>query len=327
MSPFTSTETPEEENTGVKADADKQPVRTKRVVHLPKQPSPDEERKAQFASIFRRKGSPPAETADTPEASPAGRTGMGASGLKPNRYPATYEKPVPSQNSKGSNPGLRLRALETAGKSTQPPDTSKKKGLSFIRGQGNRDFQNLLVISSLVINAILIVFLVLMAIQLRNMKTVMNGMLSGLYDHVAELGKTNITSTVMVETQVPLDFMLPIQQDSEVILTRNVAIPNAHIVINSGGLTINSTANITLPAGTSLPIALNLSVPVQHSIPVSLQVPIYIPLSQTELRAPLDGLQETLRTYICNFNKNARNSLGVNICEDQGVPVSTPGAP
>jgi hypothetical protein len=327
MSPFTSTDIPEEENTGAKADANKQPARTKRVVHLPKQPSPDDERKAQFASVFRHKGAPPTETADTPETSPAGNTGTGASGLKPNRYPATYEKSVPSQNGKGSNPGLRLRALETAGKNSQPPDSLKRKGLSFIRSQGNRDFLNILVILSLVINAILIVFLVITAIQLRNAKTAMNGILSGLYEHLADLGKTNITSTVMVETQVPLDFMLPIQQDSEVILTQNVAIPNAHIVINSGGLTINSTANITLPAGTSLPIALNLSVPVQHSIPVSLQVPIYIPLSQTELHAPLDGLQESLRTYLCNYNKDARDSQGVNICEDQGVPASTPGAP
>lgn len=327
MSQFTSNETPKEENPETNADANKQPVRTKRVVHLPKQPSPDDERKAQFASVFRNKGSAPTEPADSPEASPAGITGTEASGLKPNRYPATYEKPKPSQNSKGSNPGLRLRALETAGKNSQPSDTLKKKGLSFTRSQGNGSFSNILVISSLVINAILIVFLVITSIQLRNAKTAMNGILSGLYEHLAALGNTNITSTVMVETQVPLDFMLPIQQDSEVILTQNVAIPNAHIVINSGGLTINSTANITLPAGTSLPVALNLSVPVLHSIPVSLQVPIYIPLSQTELRAPLDGMQETLRTYLCNFDKNARDSQGVTICEDQGVPASTPGAP
>ena len=327
MSPKTSNESPEEDNIEKNADTNKQPVRTKRVVHLPKQSSPIDERKAQFTSIFRRRGSSPADSASLPEAHPAGQTGPGVTGLKPNRYPATYEKPDPTQKEKGSNPGLRLRALEVAGKNALPLGSMKKKRLSFTRDPGQPDYRHILAISSLVLNAFLIVFVVIMAVQLKNVKAAMNGMLSGLYDHPAELGNTSITSTVMVETQVPLDFMLPIQQNSEVTLTQNVAIPNAHIVINSGGFTINSTANITLPAGTSLPITLNLTVPVQHSIPVSLQVPIYIPLSQTELRAPMDGLQETLRAFICNFDKNAQNSLGKKICEDQGAPPSTPGAP
>jgi hypothetical protein len=182
-------------------------------------------------------------------------------------------------------------------------------------------------VCSFIINAILLAILLIMAIQINNLKTSVNGLLSGLYGNFIEMDKASISTTITVNKQVPIDFMLPIQQNTDVTLTQSVTIPNAHVVINSGGLTINAAASIMLPAGTNLPIALNMAVPVQFSVPVTLQVPVNIPLAQTELHQPLTGLQDSIRAYFCKFDRNAQYPQGIYICEDHGVPTAPPSIP
>ncbi len=119
-----------------------------------------------------------------------------------------------------------------------------------------------------------------------------------------------------VNAQIPLNFNLPVSQNTQVVLTGDVSIPGAHVVINTGGLNINAQANVTLPAGTTLPIALNLDIPVQSTIPISLQVPVSIPMNQTELHEPFTGLQTSLRPLYCLFNKNAQYPEGMYICAE-----------
>jgi hypothetical protein len=109
------------------------------------------------------------------------------------------------------------------------------------------------------------------------------------------------------------------------VLTSNVAIPNAHVVINTGGLAINSVASVTLPAGTSLPIQLNMTIPVQSTIPISLQVPVNIPLNQTELHQPFTGLQTTILPLYCMLNQNAQYPEGTYICAQRNA--ATTGTP
>ena len=68
-------------------------------------------------------------------------------------------------------------------------------------------------------------------------------------------------------------------------------------------------------------------VPVLMTVPVSLQVPVNIPLSQTELHAPFNGLQQTILPLYCTFNKNAQYPEGVFICKGHDAPTAAPGVP
>jgi hypothetical protein len=328
MTSFNLYEPPEEDKNELKPEANKQPsFKPKRVIHLAKQLSPSGNNKPRPASFFQRRPTSPPEPGNDPEVPPAAHPETHTGNTKPEGISTPDEKTAPPRTNKSNNPGLRLRALETAGKNALPLKPKSKFRLFFNRDQTNRTFWDVAIGWSLIINAILVAILIIMAIQINNLKSTVNGLLSGLYENFVAMDEASITTTITVETLVPLDFMLPIQQNTDVILSQSVAIPNAHIVINSGGLTINAPANITLPAGTNLPVALNIAVPVQFSVPVTLQVPVNIPLSQTELHQSLTGLQDTVRAYYCSYNKNAQYPQGIYICENHEGPTSTPGVP
>jgi hypothetical protein len=253
---------------------------------------------------------------------------------KPVSYPKPGKQPdamLVSQSKtkpdKSTNLDLRLRTLINSGNDAPSP---KPKGESSKPTRGERTrraFWDVTTGFSLIVNATLVAILLIMSVQIRNLKTTVNGLLSGLYGNFVEMDNASINTTITVNTQVPIDFILPIHQNTDVILTQNVVIPNAFVVINSGGLSINAAARVTLPAGTNLPISLNMSVPVQSTIPVTLQVPVNIPLAQTELHQPFTGLQDTLRPYYCLLDKNAQYPQGIYICENHDIPTSTPGVP
>ena len=298
----------EEGNSEPTPDAKKQPVfEPKRIVHPSKPVSHPGDGNRRPASIFRRK----------PVSTPEARN-------QPQETQVTQPE-TPTDNS--SKPDLRLRTLVNAGKN---PPQLKPLSESHLLSSGERTrraYWDVAAGSSLIVNAILVAILLIMAVQIKNLKMTVNDLLSGLYGNFVEMDKASINTVITVNTQVPIDFMLPIQQNTEVTLTQNVVIPNAYVVINSGGLSINAAASVTLPAGTNLPIALNLSVPVQASVPVTLQVPVNIPLAQTELHQPFTGLQNTIRPYYCMLDKNAQYPQGIYICKDHDVPTSTPGVP
>ena len=274
--------------------------------------------------LFRKKSTPgKAGTNPTqPESNPAGPKRSSGQGV-PRRS---------ILGGKNLHPDTRLRDFVTPVKTDPPAKAPKKMLLRPSRETTRRAYWDVAAAFSLVVNAILIGVLLVMAGQIRNLKTTMNsmngmvgGVLGGLYSNFVQMDNAHITSTIPIQTQIQVSFNLPIQQNTIVTLTDSVAVTGAWVVINSGGLSINAPANVTLPAGTNLPIALNLSVPVQTTIPVSLQVPVNIPLNQTDLHAPFAGLQQTIRPLYCTFNKNAQYPQGIYICAGHDAP--TPGTP
>jgi hypothetical protein len=227
------------------------------------------------------------------------------------------------------NPGRRLHAFEAAAKKAPPARLPWHFRLRPNRERTHRAYWDVTATLSLFVNVVLAVLLIIMAGQIRNLKTTVNktvnDLLGGLYGNFVKMDQASINTTIMVNAQIPLDFNLPVSQNTQVVLTSDVSIPRAHVVINTGGLNINAQANVTLPAGTSLPIALNLNIPVQSTIPISLQVPVNIPMNQTELHEPFTGLQTSLRPLYCLFNKNAQYPEGIYICAEHASP--TPGTP
>ncbi len=327
MSSLNANDSSEKDQNKPKSDADKHPsFEPKRIFHLSKPLSNPEEKHGWLASIFRRK---PAETslgaekaADTPVVQPDPYSETG----DPERTPTRGDRTIPDFSDKKINPGLRLRALLSGGKITPPKNTqleskpSKEVGPRLV-------YLYIAVGLSLLANAGLVIALVIMSGKINSLKTNINGLLGGLYGNFSGMDNASISTTITVETQVPINFMLPIQQNTDVALTESLIIPRAQFVMNSGGLSINAPASITLPAGTILPVALNVAVPVQVNIPLTLQVPVNIPLSQTGLHQPLTGLQDTVRSYYCEVDKNAQYPQGIYLCQDHTNPTPTAIAP
>ncbi len=158
-------------------------------------------------------------------------------------------------------------------------------------------FWTVTAVLSLTVNIILIAGLILVGKQLFVLKQVINEQLLGqLYWNFMLMDQANIQTTVEVHDRIPVQFDLPVQATTVVVLSEPVRIPDATVVsLRTGGLNItNAPADIVLPAGTELPIELSIVVPVDTSVPVDLIVPVDIPLSQTQLHQPFVGLQEVI---------------------------------
>jgi hypothetical protein len=241
----------------------------------------------------------------------------------------TIDQAIPGNTGGDDNPGRRLHAVEAAAKAALPVKLPWRYRLRPNRELTHRAYWDVAATFSLLVNAVLIGLLLIMAQQIRSLRTTVNILgndaLGGLYGNFVKMDQASINTTIAVNAQIPLDFNLPVSQNTEVALTRDVQIPGAHVVINTGVLNINAQANVTLPAGTSLPLTLNLEIPVHSTIPISLQVPVSIPLNRTDLHEPLTGLQTTLRPLYCAFNKNAQYPEGTFICAEHDT--ATPGIP
>ena len=158
-------------------------------------------------------------------------------------------------------------------------------------------FKNFAIVFSFVVNLILILILALLVVSADSVFTlkshVAEPLLVDLDQAFAALGETTITSMVFITDTMPVIFDLPLEQNTQVILTDRVPLNvPATFVWPAGGGQIHGRVIIELPQGQALPIALSMSVPVSTTVPVVMQVPVEIPLSEagmgpaiTQLRA------------------------------------------
>jgi hypothetical protein len=147
-------------------------------------------------------------------------------------------------------------------------------------------------ISSLILNAILIAVVIILLNQLFTIRQILTRQLvGGLYYNFILMDQATIRADVAVNNQVPVQFDLRVQTNTNVTLTEATRINGAQVGI------LNAPTNIVLPAGTVLPVALDMVVPVNTTIPIEMNVPIDIPLNQTELHQPFVGLQDVVSPY------------------------------
>jgi hypothetical protein len=159
---------------------------------------------------------------------------------------------------------------------------------------------------SLSVNIILIAILVLLGREIFTLKSLVDRQLiGGLYKNFIQMDEAHIVTsirvqdTIQVSDQMPVVFDLPLQQDTQVVLTQNTPVKNATIFLNGAAVPLD----IILKEGTPLNIRLDMTVPVSQtipvelSVPVDLTVPVDIPLNQTELHEPFIGLRNVVAPY------------------------------
>lgn len=164
-------------------------------------------------------------------------------------------------------------------------------------------FKNFALLFSFLVNLILVIVILLLIQPLFMAKTqIAEPLLGDLDAAFAALGKTRIVTTVAIDDSLPVVFDLPLQQNTNVVLTEPVplSVPTTFSLGNQG--TIYGWVSLNLPAGMVLPVALNLNVPVSTTVPVVMQVPVTIPLDEagmepaiTQLRGVFRPIQATLQ--------------------------------
>ena len=151
---------------------------------------------------------------------------------------------------------------------------------------------------SLTVNVILIALLLAVGKQAFMLKKAISPLLGGLNENFVLMDEAVIATHVEVHDQIPVVFDLPVETNTEVVLSNDVLIRNARVNLATGGLLIqNAPADIVLPKGTRLPIRLSIVVPVDTHVPVDLDVPVKIPLRETELHRPFVGLRHVVASY------------------------------
>ncbi len=200
-------------------------------------------------------------------------------------YPRTpgVTPPTSSTASQGDGPLERFRQL-------QPYLWQGKVGPAFWTVAG---------VFSLALNIILIILLVLVGRELFGLKGMVEEQLvKGLYTNFVLMDQAVIATTIKVEDTIPVQFSLPVQTDTTVVLTEDTFVQNATVNLSTGGLRIiNAPTDIVLRAGTELPVKLDINVPVDTTVPVNLEVAVEIPLQDTQLHAPFVGLQNVVSPY------------------------------
>jgi hypothetical protein len=177
---------------------------------------------------------------------------------------------------------------------------------SFWQGKPWQAFKSFAILFSFVVNLVLIIVLLVAApIILPVLSTVVEPLVGGLNDNFVAMGEAKIERTIQVNDEIPIEFILPLQQQTDVIITQAVPLQaQTQFTLPNGGGEINGVVSLELPAGMTLPIALSLNVPVSQTVPVSLAVDVLIPLNETELGQPfaeLQGLFAPLDNLVTNL--------------------------
>ncbi|GAB4572397.1 MAG: hypothetical protein Kow0077_11760 [Anaerolineae bacterium] len=161
-------------------------------------------------------------------------------------------------------------------------------------------FKTIAILFSFVVNLVLVVALVITLSLIFQIKSgIAEPLVDGLHASFVGLDKATIDRIIPVRETIPVQFDLPLQQNTTVVLTAPVPLQaNAQFNLPGGGGTINGTVSLQLPQGMQLPVALNLNVPVDTSLPVSLDVRAVIPIEETQLHDPLENLRSLLTPFV-----------------------------
>lgn len=175
---------------------------------------------------------------------------------------------------------------------------------------------------------LLIVLFIAAPLILPIVNSIVDPLVGGLSDSFVDMSDATISRTITVEDTIPINFTLPLNSETEVVLVRPVQLENVPttFVLPGGGGQIVGNVNLELPANLVLPVQLNLDVPVDQEIDVSLAVDVDIPLQETELGGPfntLRGLFEPLDRLIKGLPASNEELMNRVTRSNPVMPVDT----
>lgn len=168
-------------------------------------------------------------------------------------------------------------------------------------------------VMSIVVNIILLIVLLITVQMLGTIQTTTNdqfsGLLGGLYNNFVAMDNATIRKDIPINESIPLNITVPVKTTTRITLAEEAVIQNAHVLINTGGVDINANATVTLTVNTPLTVNLDFPLQVADKIPVSILVKVEIPLKDTELSTPFQGLQAVVKPYYCLVEPNATSLI------------------
>ncbi len=161
-------------------------------------------------------------------------------------------------------------------------------------------FKTVALLISFTTNMVFLIVLLLLLMQIFQIKNgVVEPLVDGLHRNFVGLDEAVIIRSIEVNDEIPVQFDLPLNQVTNVVLTQDVPLAaNATFTLPGGGGMINGRVDLVLPRDLILPVQLNLTVPVNTRIPINLPVEVEIPLKETQLHAPFDNLRKLLEPYV-----------------------------
>ena len=165
-------------------------------------------------------------------------------------------------------------------------------------------FKNVAIVFSFIVNFVLVIVLLIVGgwVIFPLKSDLAEPLLDDLQGAIDALGDATIVRVIDIDEQVPVNFTLPLNQATTVVLSQDVELVRpATFHLPGGGGAINGTVVLNLPSGLELPVVLNLNVPVDNSIPVQFPVNVSIPLRETELNQvviKLNAIVEPIREYV-----------------------------
>jgi hypothetical protein len=180
-----------------------------------------------------------------------------------------------------------------------------------------------MVVFSFIVNIVLVVIVAVLGWLIFDIKNeVADPLLKGLHSSFVGLDEATIDWTIPVRDSVNAQFVLPLEQNTVVVLTEPVPLRVQADI--SGPVAINNaTVALTLPEGTRLPVSLDLDVPVDEQIPVDLDVRAVIPLENTQLHDPFQNLRLTFEPIILALD-NLPNNFGEAFVAGSGTVAGQP---
>jgi hypothetical protein len=258
------------------------------------------------------------------------------------------EQPAPAQESPRSFLDRLPRAPKTASAPPEPTPAASKRVVDNPEASAANPppeavdsrnvrmkryryaFWNVTSWMALLVDSILIALVIILLLYVHRLNVQMKELQSwanlplplvkGMYSNFETMTGAHIITTVPLNTEIPVQFDLQINQQTDVVLSQAITINGAHVTLATGGLEMSSIASIVLPAGTRLPITLSLTVPVDKRVPVTLQVPVDINLATSDLGPAFTGLMDVLEPLYCLLDSKAVDSAGVLICEKAKIP-------
>ena len=133
--------------------------------------------------------------------------------------------------------------------------------------------------------------------RLFGVRNTLRDQIDQLATSINEAKSSQLSYTVTIDQQVPINVDVPIQRsfsvpiDTEVRIQQTVEVPVETVL---GSYTIPVPIDATIPVSTTVPIQFDQTLNIDTSVPIKLDVPIQIDLGSEQVSPVLDRLREKL---------------------------------